>query len=55
MNRGRQSRSGWVREAYFGLLLDGHTRAIRVYDTFLPDGKLLYCLVLDEATLHITR
>src|SRR5262249_37046169 len=25
---------GWVREAYFGQLLDGHPRAIRVYDTF---------------------
>ncbi|HEY2942102.1 MAG TPA: hypothetical protein VGN09_06690, partial [Vicinamibacteria bacterium] len=24
---------GWVREAYFGRLLDDHPRAIRVYDT----------------------
>ena len=23
---------GWVREAYFGKLLDGHPRAMRVYD-----------------------
>jgi serine/threonine protein kinase len=25
---------GWLREAYFGQLLDGHERAIRVFDTF---------------------
>src|SRR5262245_39333224 len=25
---------GWLREAYFGQLLDGHPRAIRVYDAF---------------------
>src|SRR5258706_4740030 len=25
---------GWLREAYFGQLLDGHPRAIRVFDTF---------------------
>src|SRR4029079_14499615 len=25
---------GWLREAYFGQLLDGHPRAICVYDTF---------------------
>ena len=33
---------GWLREAYFGQLLDGHPRAIRVYDTFpliRPDGQ----------------
>jgi eukaryotic-like serine/threonine-protein kinase len=43
---------GWIREAYFGSLLDGHPRAIRVYDTFplvQPDGPLLYCLVLEYA------
>ena len=26
--------AGWVREAYFGLLLDGHPRAVRVFDRF---------------------
>src|SRR5262245_15374827 len=25
---------GWLREAYFGQLLDGHPRAIRMYDAF---------------------
>ena len=25
---------GWLREAYFGQLLDGHPRAIRVFDKF---------------------
>ena len=25
---------GWLREAYFGQLLDGHSRAIRVFDRF---------------------
>src|SRR5437764_6370279 len=32
---------GWVREAYFGQLLAGHARAIRVFDAFplpLADG-----------------
>jgi serine/threonine-protein kinase len=44
---------GWVREAYFGQLLDGHPRAIRVFDAFpLPagDGQVLYCLALEYAT-----
>jgi len=43
---------GWLREAYFGLLLDGHPRAVRVFDTFpllRPDGAVLYCLVLEYA------
>jgi serine/threonine protein kinase len=43
---------GWVREAYFGQLLDGHPRAIRVYDAFpLPrdGGRILYCLALEYA------
>ena len=42
----------WLREAYFGLLLDGHPRAIRVYDRFpltAANGRLLYCLVLEIA------
>ena len=43
---------GWLREAYFGLLLDEHPRAIRVYDTFpamRPTGQPLYCLALEYA------
>jgi serine/threonine protein kinase len=42
----------WVREAYFGQLLDGHPRAIRVYDAFpvaRRDGRFLYCLALEYA------
>jgi len=44
---------GWLREAYFGQLLDGHPRAIRVYDAFpltRPDGRVLYCLALEYAS-----
>src|SRR5262245_36644998 len=43
---------GWLREAYFGQLLDRHPRAIRMYDAFpltRPDGQLLYCLALEYA------
>src|SRR5256885_16217291 len=43
---------GWLREAYFGQLLDGHPRAIRVFDTFplmRRDGLFLYCLTLEYA------
>jgi protein kinase-like protein len=43
---------GWLREAYFGQLLDDHPRAIRVFDTFplaRADGHFLYCLVLEFA------
>ena len=43
---------GWLREAYFGQLLDGHPRAIRVYDTFplmRENGRVLYCLALEYA------
>src|SRR5690242_3136297 len=43
---------GWLREAYFGQLLDDHPRAIRVYDSFplvREDGRFLYCLVLEYA------
>ena len=42
----------WLREAYFGQLLDGHPRAIAVYDAFplvRADGRLLYCLALEYA------
>src|SRR3954467_13532463 len=43
---------GWLREAYFGQLLDGHPRAIRVFDMFplmRADGRVLYCLTLEYA------
>ncbi len=43
---------GWLREAYFGQLLDGHPRAIRVFDVFPLTGagdRVLYCLVLEYA------
>jgi serine/threonine protein kinase len=47
-----RSIDGWQREAYFGQVLEGHPRAIRVYDVFpLPReaGGLLYCLALEYA------
>jgi serine/threonine-protein kinase len=43
---------GWLREAYFGRLLDGHSRAIRVYDVFplMASGRaVLYCLAIEYA------
>lgn len=43
---------GWLREAYFGQLLDDHPRAIRVFDAFpalQPDGRILYCLAIEYA------
>jgi serine/threonine-protein kinase len=43
---------GWLREAYFGQLLDGHPRAIRIFDTFpivRSDNTVLYCLALEYA------
>ncbi|HEY7113751.1 MAG TPA: protein kinase [Thermoanaerobaculia bacterium] len=43
---------GWLREAYFGQILEAHARAIRVYDAFplaRGDGSLLYCLALEYA------
>jgi serine/threonine-protein kinase len=43
---------GWLREAYFGQVLEGHPRAIGVYDTFPvtgPGGRILYCLALEYA------
>src|SRR5262245_8736418 len=43
---------GWLREAYFGQLLDGHERAIRVFEPFpdvRPDGRVFYCLALEYA------
>jgi serine/threonine-protein kinase len=43
---------GWLREAYFGQLLDRHPRAIRVFDAFpllQPDHQVLYCLALEYA------
>ena len=56
---------GWLREAYFGQLLAGHPRAIRIFDVFpltRDDGRILYCLALEfarhgdlRAYLHRTR
>jgi serine/threonine-protein kinase len=43
----------WLREAYFGQLLDGHPRAIRVYDAFplnRAGERMLYCLTLEYAS-----
>ena len=43
---------GWLREAYFGHVLDGHERAIRLYDCFplmRADGRVLYYLTLEYA------
>ena len=43
---------GWLREAYFGQLLDGQERAIRVFDAFplaTSGGRLVYCLTLELA------
>jgi len=44
---------GWVREAYFGQVLERHARAIQVFEAFplhQPGGPLLFCLVLEYAT-----
>ena len=51
---------GWLREAYFGQLLEGHPRAIRIYDSFPmacegDGGRQLYCLALEYATLGDLR
>jgi serine/threonine protein kinase len=43
---------GWLREAYFGQLLDGQARAIRVFDVFpllMPGRSVVYCLALEYA------
>jgi eukaryotic-like serine/threonine-protein kinase len=43
---------GWLREAYFGQLLDDHPRAIRVFDAFphmRADASVIYYLVLEYA------
>jgi serine/threonine protein kinase len=43
---------GWLREAYFGQLLDGHPRAIRIFETFpLMEHvhRPVYCLALEYA------
>jgi len=43
---------GWLREAYFGRLLDGHPCAIRVFDVFpltVPGGGMLYSLAIEYA------
>jgi serine/threonine protein kinase len=44
---------GWVREAYFGRLLDDHPRAIRLFDAFpltRANGQVLYYLALEYAS-----
>jgi serine/threonine protein kinase len=49
---------GWLREAYFGQLLEEHPHAIRVFDAFplpQPDGGVLYCLALEWARLGDLR
>ena len=43
---------GWLREAYFGQVLDEHPRAIRVFDAFplfRSNARPLYCLALEYA------
>jgi len=43
---------GWLREGYFGQVLQEHPRAIRVFDAFpivQPTGRILYCLALEYA------
>lgn len=43
---------GWLREAYFGRLLDGHPRAIAIFDVFplvAPGQPITYCLALEYA------
>jgi serine/threonine-protein kinase len=45
-------KDGWLREAYFGQLLDEHQRAIRVFEAFpltRADGSVLYVLALEYA------
>src|SRR3954469_16241433 len=45
-------KDGWLREAYFGQVLDGHDRAIQVFDAFpllAADGRVRYFLVLEYA------
>ena len=45
-------KEAWLREAYFGQVLDDHPRAVRVFDAFpsiRPDGQFLYCLALEYA------
>jgi len=42
----------WIREAYFGQILDGNPRAIAIYDAFVVTsewGSPLYCLALEYA------
>jgi eukaryotic-like serine/threonine-protein kinase len=43
--------SGWLREAYFGELLSGDERALRVFDRFADasGGRLRYCLAMEYA------
>lgn len=44
---------GWLREAYFGQLLQGHPRAIQIFDRFVrmrDDGRPLYGLAGADGT-----
>ncbi|MGD9906868.1 MAG: protein kinase, partial [Vicinamibacterales bacterium] len=43
---------GWLREAYFGQLIDGNPRAIRIFDVFPvrgADGRMVYALAMEYA------
>jgi len=43
---------GWLREAYFGQVLDRHPRTIRIFDAFpllQPEGQVAYCLAMEHA------
>lgn len=42
---------GWLREAYFGLQLEGNPRVIQIYDRFplTHPGGVVYCLALEFA------
>ncbi len=43
---------GWLREAYFGQLLDSHPRAVKMFEAFplmRSDERPLYCLALEYA------
>jgi len=48
-SRSAPTSTGWLREAYFGKLLDGHPRAIRLFDVFPvlrsdSPREMYYCL-----------
>jgi hypothetical protein len=45
---------GWIREAYFGQVLDGHDRAIRVFDAF-PSLRERQCALRARPRVRRTR